>query len=56
MDAKAEILYYNGKAFTGLEYGMEKYYPTWKIEENHPAVQTGVLAFEQLYNKKPFSR
>ncbi len=54
MDAQSEILYYNGKAFTGLEYGMEKYYPTWKIEENHPAVQTGVKAFEELYGKKPF--
>ena len=53
MEAKAEILYYNGKAFTGKEYGMEKYYPTWKIEENHSMVQTGVKAFENYFGKKP---
>ncbi len=53
MDAKVEVLYYEGHAFTGLNYGMEKYYPTWKIEENHAAVQTGVKAFEQLFGKKP---
>ena len=53
MDAKVEVLYYSGHAFTGLDYGMEKYYPTWKIEENHPAVQTGISAFEQLFAKKP---
>lgn len=52
-DAAAEILYYNGKAFTGLDYGMEKYYPTWKIEENHPAVQIAIQSFEGLFEKKP---
>ncbi len=53
IDAKAEVLYYHGKAYTGLNYGMEKYYPTWKIEESHHAVQTGVKAYEQLFAKKP---
>ncbi|HNW70264.1 MAG TPA: YgeY family selenium metabolism-linked hydrolase [Bacteroidales bacterium] len=50
-DAVAEILYYDGKAYTGLNYGMEKYYPTWKIEESHSAVQTGINAYQQLYAK-----
>jgi len=53
MDAKVEVLYYEGNAFTGLKYGMEKYYPTWKIEETDPAVQTGVKAYEGLFDKKP---
>ena len=53
MDAKVEVLYYEEKAYTGLKYGMEKYYPTWKIEENHPVVVAGVKAFEGLFNKKP---
>jgi len=53
MDATVEVLYYEETAYTGLKYGMEKYYPTWKIEEDHPAVATGVKAFEQLFNKKP---
>lgn len=53
MDAKVEVLHYEETAYTGKVYGMEKYYPTWKIEENHPAVTTGVKAFEGLFNKKP---
>ena len=54
MDAKVEVLYYEEKAYTGLKYGMEKYYPTWKIEESNPVVVAGVKAFEGLFNKKPF--
>ena len=53
MDAKVEVLYYDGVAFTGNHYGMEKYYPTWKIPINHTAVTTGEDAFVKLFNKKP---
>ncbi len=53
MDATVEILYYEELAYTGLKYGMEKYYPTWKIEEGEHVVQAGVKAFEGLFNKKP---
>ncbi|MDP3683447.1 MAG: YgeY family selenium metabolism-linked hydrolase, partial [Ignavibacteria bacterium] len=53
MNAKVEILYYDETAFTGLKYGMEKYYPTWKLEENHPVIQTGIKVFTELFNEKP---
>ena len=53
MNAKVELLYYNEKAYTGLKYGMEKYYPTWKIEEDHPVIQNGIECFNQLFDKKP---
>ena len=53
MNAKVEVLNYSEKAYTGLEYGMEKYYPTWKLEENHPAVVTGVMSYEGLFGHKP---
>jgi putative selenium metabolism hydrolase len=52
-DAKVEVLYYDGKAFTGLNYGMEKYYPTWKIDEAAPIVQAGINTFRELYGKEP---
>ncbi|TVQ13641.1 MAG: YgeY family selenium metabolism-linked hydrolase [Bacteroidetes bacterium] len=52
-EAKVEVLHYEGKAFTGLEYGMEKYYPTWKIDENAPIVQTGAATFRELFGKEP---
>lgn len=51
--AKVSLLDYKEKAFTGLEYGMEKYYPTWKIPEDSPIVQTGIKAFKELYGKEP---
>lgn len=53
MDAKVEVLYYEEEAYTGLKYGMEKYFPTWKIDESHKVVQSGVKAFEGLFDKKP---
>jgi len=53
MNAKVEVLNYSETAYTGLTYGMEKYYPTWKMEESHPVVANGVKAFESLYARKP---
>jgi len=53
MNAKVEVLEYAETAYTGLTYGMEKYYPTWKIEEEHEIVQTGKIAFEQLFGRSP---
>ncbi len=54
MDAKVEVLEYLEESYTGLSYGMEKYYPTWKLEENHPMIQLGLQTYEELYNKVPF--
>jgi putative selenium metabolism hydrolase len=53
MNAKVEVLEYMEEAFTGLKYGMEKYYPTWKLEEDHEIVQTGARAFRNLFGKNP---
>jgi putative selenium metabolism hydrolase len=53
MDAKVELLNYKEKAYTGLEYGMEKYFPTWALEENHPAIQYGVKTYQDLFGESP---
>ncbi len=53
INAKVELLYYDETAYTGLKYGMEKYYPTWKIEEDHPVIQNGVKTFKELFNQEP---
>ncbi|TFG62805.1 MAG: YgeY family selenium metabolism-linked hydrolase [Spirochaetales bacterium] len=42
---------YRAKAYTGLEYGMEKYYPTWKLPEDHEAVIRGKSVFKELYGR-----
>jgi len=48
MDATVEVLHYEEVAYTGLKYGMEKYYPTWKIPAEDKVVTTGVEAFTGL--------
>ncbi len=53
MNAKVELLNYEKTSFTGLKYGMEKYYPTWKIEEDHPVIQKGVKAYKDLFKQNP---
>ena len=53
LDGKVEVLHYEEKAWTGLTYGMEKYYPTWKIPETDHIVQTGKTAYENLFNAAP---
>ncbi len=53
LNAKVELLNFSGMAYTGLEYGMEKYYPTWKMPEEHEAVRQGIKAFTNLFDRKP---
>jgi len=54
MNAKVELLNYSETAYTGLQYGMEKYYPTWKLEESHPLIQKGIEVYSELFSEKPF--
>jgi len=53
VDAKVEVLRYEETAYTGLRYGMEKYYPTWKIDEDSVIVKSAVSAFAGLFDKQP---
>ncbi len=53
MNGKVEILNYKEKGYTGKEYGMEKYYPTWKLEESHPVIQTGIASYKDLFHTAP---
>lgn len=55
MDAVVEVLQYEETAYTGLRYGMEKYYPTWKIEEDHHLVIRAQEAFAGLFDKEPLT-
>jgi putative selenium metabolism hydrolase len=51
-NARVELLNYSEKAYTGIEYGMEKYYPTWKVPVEHELVQTGVNTYKELFGKE----
>ena len=49
--AEVEILSYDTPSYTGLRYPMEKYYPTWVLEESHPLVQAAVAHLRALWDR-----
>ena len=51
--AKVTVLEYAEKAYTGLVYPTQKYYPTWVMEEDHPALQVAVKAYEEALGRPP---
>lgn len=48
-----EVLHYEEQAYTGLRYGMEKYYPTWVIPADHASVRRGVAVHAALFGREP---
>jgi putative selenium metabolism hydrolase len=52
MPATVEVLQYREKAYTGMEYGMDKYYPTWTLERHHPVVTRAEGVFRQLFSQE----
>jgi len=53
LNAKITVPYYEEEAFTGQVYGMEKYYPTWVMEEDHQAIVNGIDAYKNLFKSDP---
>ena len=51
--AEVFILRYEEKAWTGLVYPIEKYYPTWVLDEGHPALAAAGRAFTQVTGRAP---
>src|SRR3989339_968407 len=51
---KVEVLKYDTPSYTGLKYPVEKYYPTWVLEEKHPLCKAAAETFVNLFAKKPF--
>lgn len=47
-DMKAEILVYNDPSYTGFVFELDKVYPAWLFEDDHPFVQAGVKTLEAL--------
>jgi len=45
VEAEVFTLTYEEKAWTGLVYPMEKVYPTWVMDEDHPALQAAARAY-----------
>ncbi len=50
---RVEVPQYTNTSWKGTTYGQELYFPTWKIDEDHPLVQSGVAAYRGLYENEP---
>jgi len=46
-----EILHYDTPSYTGYQYPVEKYFPAWAIDEDHPLVQAGLAARQTLWGE-----
>ena len=44
---------YGKTGWTNKEYSQELYFPTWKLDADHPLVRAAVKDYETLYNKEP---
>ena len=53
--AKAEVTMYkySRPSYTGFVYPTECFFPTWVLEEDHPACKTAVSAFKELFDEEP---
>lgn len=45
---KLEELFYDEPSYTGFVFPVDKYFPAWALDENHPLVQAGQLAREEI--------
>ncbi len=52
-EATVGVLDYARASYTGLTYPTKKYYPTWTVEADHPAVTAGVEAATAALGRAP---
>jgi putative selenium metabolism hydrolase len=44
---------YDRPSYKGTSFAQEKYFPTWRLEEDHPLVKAGVVAAEAVLGGRP---
>ncbi len=52
-DAKVKVLQYDAIAYTGKEYSVEKYFPTWKLEEDSTWLKNASASYIKTLENKP---
>lgn len=50
---RVEILQYDTPSYTGFRYPVEKYFPAWALDENHPFLQAGLATHQALWGGQP---
>ena len=51
--AKVWLEEYRTPSYTGKVFPMEKYYPTWVLEEDHPVLAAAVASYRNLFDREP---
>jgi putative selenium metabolism hydrolase len=51
--ATVRVLDYARESYTGLTYPARKYYPTWTVDEGHPAISGAVAAAREVLGRGP---
>ncbi len=51
--AKVTVLEYAEPSYTGLVYPTKKYYPTWQMELDDPAIEAAVTAYTRAFDAQP---
>ena len=52
-NAEVDMYDYERKSYTGMVYPTKSYFPTWLIEEDHPATKTLVESYQGLFSSQP---
>lgn len=51
--ATVAVLDYARPSYTGLTYPTKKYYPTWALDEDHPAVVAAACTAQRMTERRP---
>ncbi len=51
--AEVTVLEYAEPSYTGLVYPTKKYYPSWQMELDDPAIEAAVAAYEGAFDAQP---
>ena len=52
-NGKAWVPEYTVPSYTGFNYSMQSYFPTWVLEEGHPACQIAINSYRSLFDAEP---
>lgn len=52
-EAKVSVLRYDATAYTGKKYSVEKYFPTWKLDENSKWIKKASDSYTKTFKKSP---
>ncbi|MDD5090274.1 MAG: YgeY family selenium metabolism-linked hydrolase [Candidatus Wallbacteria bacterium] len=51
--AVVKVLHYDATAYTGMKFGMDKYFPTWVLDEKSTWISDAESAYHSLFGKDP---